>query len=208
MGPDARSLLLTVSMIVIPEILFCAFISQRLINEFPHHLDNLIVGISVAFTVYVSFLSFVCFYLVLTDLFLLHLEISCTTKTFTAINDRKIIGYAHLLSVIPIWPDFFNKMLIEMPVDFEVWIKLGQFKVKFEMVNKSKVYTQSFPGHSEVKEDLWSLSWTCCFNIGHIFIFLSPHDRQLTSRTSSGVHICIDKLHLFLFFNLSNKGWF
>ena len=60
-GPDARSLLLTVSMIVVPVILFCAFVSQRLIDEFNHHFGNLIVGISVALTVYVSSPSFAYF---------------------------------------------------------------------------------------------------------------------------------------------------
>lgn len=57
-GPDARSLLLTVSMIVVPVILFCAFVSQRLIDEFNHHFGNLIVGISVALTVYIMILLF------------------------------------------------------------------------------------------------------------------------------------------------------
>lgn len=52
-GPDARSLFLTVSLIVIPVILFCAFVSQRLINELQHSLGNLIVIICLVFTAYV-----------------------------------------------------------------------------------------------------------------------------------------------------------
>ncbi|KAI4336448.1 hypothetical protein L6164_014973 [Bauhinia variegata] len=58
-GPDARSLFLTVFLIVAPVILFCAFVSQRLINEFPHHLGNLIVAIGAVFTVYVILLLFI-----------------------------------------------------------------------------------------------------------------------------------------------------
>ncbi|XWS68709.1 hypothetical protein CRYUN_Cryun04dG0114800 [Craigia yunnanensis] len=51
-GPDVRSIFLTISLIVIPVILFCAFVSQRLIHEFDHHLGNLIVAILILFTVY------------------------------------------------------------------------------------------------------------------------------------------------------------
>uniref|UniRef100_A0A2N9FV60 S-acyltransferase n=1 Tax=Fagus sylvatica TaxID=28930 RepID=A0A2N9FV60_FAGSY len=57
-GPDLRSIFLTVSLIVIPVILFCAFVSQRLINEFQHYLGNLIVAICVLFTIYVIVLLF------------------------------------------------------------------------------------------------------------------------------------------------------
>ena len=53
-GPDLRSIFLTISLIVIPVILFCAFVSQRLIHEFGHHFGNLIVAIPIIFTVYVS----------------------------------------------------------------------------------------------------------------------------------------------------------
>ncbi|GKU96319.1 hypothetical protein SLEP1_g9569 [Rubroshorea leprosula] len=51
-GPDAGSIYLTASLILIPVILFCAFVSQRLIHEFQHHMGNLIVAICVVFTVY------------------------------------------------------------------------------------------------------------------------------------------------------------
>lgn len=53
-GPDGKSLILTVSLIVIPVILFCAFVSRRLVDMFPYHIGNLIVAIAVLFTVYVS----------------------------------------------------------------------------------------------------------------------------------------------------------
>ncbi|KAG0457885.1 hypothetical protein HPP92_023042 [Vanilla planifolia] len=55
-GPDAKSMILTILLIVIPVVLFAAFVSQRLVNEFQHHLGNLIVGIAVVFTIYVIFL--------------------------------------------------------------------------------------------------------------------------------------------------------
>lgn len=53
-GPDVRSLFLTVFLIVAPVILFSAFVSQRLILEFPHNLGNLILAICILFTIYVS----------------------------------------------------------------------------------------------------------------------------------------------------------
>lgn len=55
-GPDVRSIFLTLFLIVTPVILFCAFVSQTLIDEFQHHTGNLIVAICVVFTLYVIFL--------------------------------------------------------------------------------------------------------------------------------------------------------
>lgn len=52
-GPDGKSLILTVSLIAIPVILFCAFVSRRLVDMFPYQIGNLIVAIAVLFTVYV-----------------------------------------------------------------------------------------------------------------------------------------------------------
>eukprot|EP00268_Persea_americana_P007248 TRINITY_DN1266_c0_g4_i1.p1 TRINITY_DN1266_c0_g4~~TRINITY_DN1266_c0_g4_i1.p1 ORF type:complete len:423 (-),score=49.94 TRINITY_DN1266_c0_g4_i1:450-1718(-) len=51
-GPDVRSLVFTVFLIVIPVILFAAFVSQRLVNEFHHGLGSSIIAIAVIFTVY------------------------------------------------------------------------------------------------------------------------------------------------------------
>ncbi|XWS39395.1 hypothetical protein CRYUN_Cryun18bG0050800 [Craigia yunnanensis] len=51
-GPDVRSIFLTIFLIVIPVILFCAFVSQRLIHEFDLHFGNLIVPFIILFTVY------------------------------------------------------------------------------------------------------------------------------------------------------------
>ncbi|KAJ0974622.1 hypothetical protein J5N97_016587 [Dioscorea zingiberensis] len=55
-GPDVRSMVLTVFLIIIPVILFMVFVIQRLINEFPHHLGYLIMAVGVIFTTYVLFL--------------------------------------------------------------------------------------------------------------------------------------------------------
>ncbi|XP_043703413.1 probable protein S-acyltransferase 7 [Telopea speciosissima] len=57
-GPDVRSLLFTVFLIVTPVILFGAFVSQKLVTEFPYHLGNLIVAISAIFTIYIIMLLF------------------------------------------------------------------------------------------------------------------------------------------------------
>ncbi|KAJ9129156.1 hypothetical protein P3X46_034055 [Hevea brasiliensis] len=55
-GPDVRSLFLTVFMIVTPAILFCTFVSHELINEFQHHLGNLIEVICAISTAYIMIL--------------------------------------------------------------------------------------------------------------------------------------------------------
>nr|XP_010910250.1 probable protein S-acyltransferase 7 isoform X1 [Elaeis guineensis] len=55
-GPDARSLILTVLLIVIPVILFGAFVSPKLVNEFQHQLGDLIIAIVIIFTVHTLFL--------------------------------------------------------------------------------------------------------------------------------------------------------
>lgn len=53
-GPDVRSLFLTIFLIMIPVILFCAFVSQRLINDFQHQLGYYVVAICVVLTAHVS----------------------------------------------------------------------------------------------------------------------------------------------------------
>lgn len=57
-GPDFRSLFLTMGLIVGPVILFWAFVSQGLVNEFPHHLGYLIVVLSAVFTACIIILLF------------------------------------------------------------------------------------------------------------------------------------------------------
>ena len=61
-GPDLRSIFLTVFLIVMPVILFCSFVSPKLINEFPHSVANLIIAICVLFTGYVSSSS-LCYFI-------------------------------------------------------------------------------------------------------------------------------------------------
>ncbi|XP_074580155.1 putative protein S-acyltransferase 6 [Curcuma longa] len=51
-GPDARSLMLTVPLIVVPVIFFVLFVSDKLVNEFQHHLGNFIVDFAVVFAAY------------------------------------------------------------------------------------------------------------------------------------------------------------
>ncbi|MBA0754122.1 hypothetical protein Gogos_020872 [Gossypium gossypioides] len=52
-GPDVRSIFLTISLIVIPVLLFCAFVSRRIIYAFDNHLGKLIIFILILLTVYV-----------------------------------------------------------------------------------------------------------------------------------------------------------
>ncbi|KAK7271054.1 hypothetical protein RJT34_26649 [Clitoria ternatea] len=52
-GPDARSLALTIFLIVVPIAVFCAFVARNLINDFSDHLGITIMVISVVFTIYV-----------------------------------------------------------------------------------------------------------------------------------------------------------
>ncbi|CAL9131546.1 unnamed protein product [Musa acuminata var. zebrina] len=51
-GPDVRSLMLTIPLIVVPVILFSVFVSQKLINEFQHQLGKFIVAFAVLFASY------------------------------------------------------------------------------------------------------------------------------------------------------------
>ncbi|XP_077250173.1 putative protein S-acyltransferase 7 [Tasmannia lanceolata] len=57
-GPDVRSLIFTILLIVIPVIMFAVFVSQNLVNEFQHDLGNLIIAIAIIFTIYVICLLF------------------------------------------------------------------------------------------------------------------------------------------------------
>ncbi|KAF5191279.1 S-acyltransferase [Thalictrum thalictroides] len=57
-GPDVRSLLLTLSLIVIPAFLFCAFISQRVVVDNKHHRINTLLAASATFTAYIIVLLF------------------------------------------------------------------------------------------------------------------------------------------------------
>jgi palmitoyltransferase ZDHHC9/14/18 len=57
-GPDARSLALTIFLIVVPVAVFCVFVARKLMDDFSDHYGISIMAIAVLFTIYVShFLS-------------------------------------------------------------------------------------------------------------------------------------------------------
>ncbi|MQM20139.1 hypothetical protein Taro_053154 [Colocasia esculenta] len=51
-GPDARSLFLTIFLIVAPVSIFCVFVARKLMDDFPHHWGISIMVVAIAFTVY------------------------------------------------------------------------------------------------------------------------------------------------------------
>ncbi|XP_071696137.1 probable protein S-acyltransferase 7 [Rutidosis leptorrhynchoides] len=57
-GPDSRSLYLTISLIVVPVILFCSVVSQSLVNYFPDNIGLLLAIIPAVFTLYIIVLIF------------------------------------------------------------------------------------------------------------------------------------------------------
>ncbi|XP_059644492.1 probable protein S-acyltransferase 7 [Cornus florida] len=52
-GPDARSLALTIFLIVGPVAAFCVFVARKLMDHFSHHWGISIMVVAVAFTIYV-----------------------------------------------------------------------------------------------------------------------------------------------------------
>lgn len=55
-GPDAKSLIATVSMITVPVILFCALVGRHLRHKFSQYdAGYAILVIAIVFTIYVSF---------------------------------------------------------------------------------------------------------------------------------------------------------
>lgn len=54
-GPDARSLVVTVLLIVVPVIIFCTHVAKNLVREFPtYDAGYAIFAVAVLFTIYVS----------------------------------------------------------------------------------------------------------------------------------------------------------
>ncbi|KAI3788538.1 hypothetical protein L2E82_01307 [Cichorium intybus] len=57
-GPDARSLYLTICLIVVPVILFCSVVSQSLLDHFPNNIGLVLVAIPAVYVVYILVLIF------------------------------------------------------------------------------------------------------------------------------------------------------
>lgn len=54
-GPDAKSLVVTILLIVVPVIIFCTNVARNLINEFPaYDTGCVILAVAILFTIYVS----------------------------------------------------------------------------------------------------------------------------------------------------------
>ncbi|GFZ03925.1 DHHC-type zinc finger family protein [Actinidia rufa] len=51
-GPDVRSLLLTVFLIVAPVTVFCVFVARKLMDDFSHDLGILVMVVVIVFTLY------------------------------------------------------------------------------------------------------------------------------------------------------------
>lgn len=60
-GPDARSVFLTMFLIVAPVSIFCAFVARKLTDDFSDSLGISVMVIAIVFTLYVSILIFACF---------------------------------------------------------------------------------------------------------------------------------------------------
>ncbi|KAE9610161.1 putative protein S-acyltransferase [Lupinus albus] len=52
-GPDAKSLLLSMFLIIAPVVVFCVFVTRKLIHDFPHHSGWSIMIIVIVHTLFV-----------------------------------------------------------------------------------------------------------------------------------------------------------
>lgn len=62
-GPDARSLFVTLLLIIVPVIIFCVCVARHLRHEFsPHNSGYAILAVAILFTIHVSSANFFLFY--------------------------------------------------------------------------------------------------------------------------------------------------
>ncbi|KAI4343574.1 hypothetical protein L6164_010908 [Bauhinia variegata] len=52
-GPDAKSIFMTIFLVVAPVAIFCTFVARKLWDDFPHHLGLSIMVIVIALTIFV-----------------------------------------------------------------------------------------------------------------------------------------------------------
>lgn len=80
-GPDARSLALTIFLIVAPVVVFCIYVARKLIDDYSDHWGISIIAVAVAFTIYVS----------LSRTHTLHLCISMIRSTVLCCNSYTLV---------------------------------------------------------------------------------------------------------------------
>lgn len=54
-GPDAKSIFMTLFLVLAPVAVFCAFVARKLLDDLPHHLGVLIMVMVIALTIFVSY---------------------------------------------------------------------------------------------------------------------------------------------------------
>ncbi|XP_008785852.2 protein S-acyltransferase 8-like [Phoenix dactylifera] len=59
-GPDARSLFITISLIVVPVVIFCVFVGRHLLHKFhPYNAGYAVLVVAIAFTIHILLLLLV-----------------------------------------------------------------------------------------------------------------------------------------------------